>query len=305
MHFNINIKRHSDILRRHLPLLWQVSLYFAVTLCIITAPVSAYCATDVSGSQQYLEYVDSADRFLNAGRWVQAEDMIRRALRVSPGNPCNPLLFSNLGVCLTAQQKYQEALQAFEISLIRAPESVNTLISRGKTYIAMERPAEAVADFTEALAIDSTLLQPRLLRARLYLTSNHIDKAQDDYEAVLRMHPAEPEGMKGLGNCGEIKGDYTSAVKHYRTAAEITQDAESQADIQVCLARALIENDQLNEADNVVREGITRFPRNGMLYLMRAWLHKLRYQLEDEKIDKKMAAEYGVEPQIIELFLHD
>lgn len=305
MKYNIIVNNHSDKSIRHLPLLRQVSFYIVILSLIPGSQAFAQDVSSPSDSQLYLQYVDSADRFLNNGRWLQAEQMIRNALRVSPGNPCNPLLFSNLGVSLSAQQKYDEALQAFEISLIRAPESVNTLISRGKTYIAMERPAEAITDFSEALAIDSTLIQPRALRARLFMTANRIEEAQSDYEMLMRLHPTEPPGFKGIGNCAEIKGDFKTAVKYYQEAAGLTQDTDNQADIQVCLARALIEDDQLNEADNVVREGITHFPRYGMLYLMRAWLHRLRYQTEDEKIDKKMALEYGVEPQIIELFLPD
>lgn len=252
---------------------------------------------------RYLLYVDSADRFLRAGRWIQAEDMIRNALRTSPANPCNAMLFSNLGVCLAAQNRYDEALEAYEISLIREPDSPVTLSSRGRTYLAMNKQKEAVEDFTRALELDSTMHQTRELRAKIYLTEGNVGAAENDFRSLMRQRPNDYTGPEGLGQCAELKGDYPVAAKYYRDASTLAKTPESQAEMSVALARCLIETDSLNEADDVVREGIRLYPRHGMLYLMRGWLHRLRYQNEEEKIDKKLAKEYGVDPQIIELYL--
>ncbi len=258
---------------------------------------------EIATDGRYLLYVDSADRFLQAGRWMQAEDMIRKALRISPANPVNALLFSNLGVCLSAQNRYDEALEAYEISLIRVPDSPVTLSSRGRTYLALNRQNEAVEDFSKALELDSTMHQTRELRAKIYLTSGNVEAAESDFRVLTRQRPGEYEGPEGLGQCAELKGDFTTAARYYKDASTLAKTPESQAEMSVALARCLIETGALNEADDVVREGIRLYPRHGMLYLMRGWLHRLRYQNEEEKIDKKLAREYGVDPQIIELYL--
>ncbi|MDE5774395.1 MAG: tetratricopeptide repeat protein [Muribaculaceae bacterium] len=256
-------------------------------------------------NHKYILYVDSAERYIQHAQWTRAEEMIRKALRLSPANPVNTMLFSNLGVCLSAQEKYEDALEAFEIALIRNPRSAITLSSRGRTYIALKRDKEALDDFNAALALDSTLQQTRQLRAHILMINGNIDEAKQDFLSLTRQYPLDYNGPYGLGQCAEIEGNITEALQYYKDAATIEQNTEHQPDIIVAIARTMIDSNMLNEADDVVREGIRQFPRHGMLYLMRAWLHRLRFQNEDEKIDKKLAREYGVEPQIIDLYIPD
>lgn len=294
--------------RRHLHILRQVPLFLtAIALCAAVAS-SAFAAAEADpvtptlsdNTSLYMAYADSADIYISRQKWDLAENMIRKALRTSPANPGNPLLFANLGVCLSQQSKYGEALEAFEIGLIKAPRSTAILSSRALTYLAMNREDDALADLQTALKEDSTLRRPLRIAGQILLAKGDIAGARARFSSLTKIHPSDPWGPRGLAHCAEAEGIIAEALPLYRDALSIEKDPENQADLHVAIIRSLISLDRLNDADDAVRQAIASFPRCGEIYLMRAMLHHLRFQYEDEKIDKKLAIEYGVDPQIVE-----
>ena len=64
-------------------------------------------------SQTYQELCDRAVTYTEQDSLPQAEDYIRRALKLEPGkSPIMPLLFSNLGTIQRRQSQYEQALES-------------------------------------------------------------------------------------------------------------------------------------------------------------------------------------------------
>ena len=63
-------------------------------------------------SQTYQELCDRAITYTEQDSLPQAEDYIRRALKLEPANPHNALLFSNLGTIQRRQRQYEQALES-------------------------------------------------------------------------------------------------------------------------------------------------------------------------------------------------
>ena len=309
-------------INRHLPLLRQVSLFLTFSAVAATAasqfikpantlpqimgttkPATPEKSISSAPPGSYMAYADSADMYLSRERWDMAEKMIRNALRTDPGNPGNPMLFANLGVCLSAQHKYGEALEAFEIGLVRAPESTRILSSRALTYLAMQRTDDAIADLQTALRVDSTLQAPRRLYGQVLLAKGKNSEARTQFEILKRQHPKDSWGAMGLGLTMQNDRRHAEALDLFREALTLENEDDRKEDIEVAIVGELLSLDRLPEANDAVRQAIERYPRCGMLYLMRAKLHHLNFQNSDAELDKKMAAEYGVDPQIIENFL--
>ena len=139
---------------------------------IILSLIMTVCAL-LSGAQTltrtYVEYADSADRYIRNENWVDAERMIVNALRLEPANKSNYLLWSNLGIVRDRIGNTEGALQAFDIGLASAPRSTVLLANRAYTLMKTGRDKEALRDLDLALELDSTLLVPRLSRAGLHL----------------------------------------------------------------------------------------------------------------------------------------
>lgn len=69
----------------------------------------------------------------------------------------------------------------------------------------------------------------------------------------------------------------------------------------------LIENlghqGKLQEALDTVKEALADNPHEGRLYLLRGWIKEKLLIYREAEADKKLAIEYGVDPQTVEHFI--
>jgi hypothetical protein len=59
---------------------------------------------------------------------------------------------------------------------------------------------------------------------------------------------------------------------------------------------------KLAAEETILKDAIRKWPRNPLLYLYRGVIHKNRYENKEAEIDKKLAIEYGADPQTVEIF---
>ncbi len=128
----------------------------------------------------YVERADSADHYIKAERWADAERNLKTALRLEPANPGNALLLSNLGYVQTMLGKFDDALESYDVSLSIAPKSAVVALKPGLTYASAGKTAEAMKDLDAALAIDSTRTMPLKMRGLLRLGNGDIAGRRHD-----------------------------------------------------------------------------------------------------------------------------
>lgn len=247
----------------------------------------------------YEAFIDSAENYVEKGKFELAAESYRNALRKSPGSPLNSMIFANLGMCLTETGDTQGAIQAYGVALIRDPESINILKARAKTYLKAEMVAEALADLNTILKIDSLSEDALCLRGRLYLVEMELTFAQRDLEQLYHHYPNNPYASISLAQCLSLMNKEEAAVPLYREALKTERTA-------LCyqgLASALINTGKEEEAFEVIREGIELFPREGNLYLMRGIINKIMYRTQESASDKRIAINLGVDKDIADRLL--
>ena len=225
--------------------------------------------------------------------------MIVNALRLEPANKSNYLLWSNLGIVRDRIGNTEGALQAFDIGLASAPRSTVLLANRAYTLMETGRDKEALRDLDLALEIDSTLLVPRLSRAGLHLNARRLAEARKDYAAAVSIHPDSAGGHEGLGDVASLQGDNRKASEEYAREIAIA-DSEN---LRFKKILALIGAEDTNTAEEEMHTAIGKFPRSGGLHLLRGVLHKRKYQNAEAEIERKLALEYGADPDLVEAML--
>ena len=111
-------------------------------------------------------------------------------------------------------------MRAYE-SLLRSPRAYET---RGVAAMRDGRTAEAVGIFREGLAQtpdDASLRQQ--LGSALFASGDR-DGAAEQFEAVLRLDPAQARAHAGLALLASMNGQHAEAVGHYATAVEQQPD---------------------------------------------------------------------------------
>lgn len=278
----------------------KISVKFAflfLTVVVFMQNVHAR-QSDVSlQSEAYLQRVDSADIYIKQCRWIDAERMLKEAMRIEPGNINNSLLLSNLGIVQHNQNKLDEAIESFSIGLAMTPNSFILLKNRASAYIDAGMIDEAYGDLTAAYRIDPDDLWVRNYHGLLALQKNELQTAYNDFSFMLEKDSKSVEALTGMAIWAELSGELTLAIDKYTQILEIRRTADDY------FARAFlyIRTDNLTAADDDVREGLKIDRYCGDLYLLRAYLNKLRYRNEDAELDKNIAIEYGADVQLVQM----
>lgn len=266
------------------------AILFLIGICALHSGAQTLTAT-------YVELADSADRYMRAERWADAERVIVKALRHEPANKSNYLLWANLGIVRSNMQDYDGALEACDIGLAMAPRSTSLLSNRARVLLSKGDRAAAKEDLTRALEVDSTLQWPRKMRGLLRAAEGDSAGAETDFKVYRAKYGDDAAISEAEGDMAAAAGDGDAAISHYRRAYALEPGVE-------LLGRELLVAYSLGKIEDVaedISEGLRKYPREGILYLMRAMLNKARYQNSAMESDLKTAREMGVDRTLYDM----
>lgn len=251
-------------------------------------------------SPRYIELADSADFFIERENWDKAEKTIIEALRLEPANFTNSLLLANLGLVQTNKGEYKKALESLSMGLNMAPSSTVLYNNRAHTYLLMDSISSASSDLDKSLAIDSIQEWPLQMRAFLYFRENNIDNAQKLFNLLQKNFPENRAVYTGRAAIDEFQGNFDSAKKNYLKALELNNEDEEAREAYIYV---LIRTEDYTSARQQIRDGLNLNPENPMYYLLRGYLHRLNFRLDEAQADKKIAISKGLSPDYVSTFI--
>lgn len=260
--------------------------------------MSAVVPYSWSSSPGYIALADSADNYIKRERWDDAEQTLLRALRLEPGNFANSLLLSNLGVVRTNQGRYDQALEDFRLGLSIAPNSSVIRRNRARTYMLMSKYDEALGDLDRVLESDSLQEWSLQMRGNILLGYGRLEEAEGDFSKLLKLYPRNASALNGMARVAGQRGDLRTAIDYYNSAIDIDDNPDAR------FGRILLKlnGGMYDDASEDLSESIKRYPEAGDLYLLRAYLHKLRFRNSDAEMDLKIALDKGADPSLAEMF---
>ncbi|MFZ0640435.1 MAG: tetratricopeptide repeat protein [Candidatus Acidiferrales bacterium] len=154
----------------------------------------------------------------------QAATQFRQALSLKPANPEAEF---DLGDCLAAEDRFDDAIATYRQGLTESPND-----APGRARLAGVLAAKG--DVDEAIAQYQILLQAKAARdedridhsnyrfslARLLLKKGDVDGAIEQYQEGLHDTPQDPFLHYELGQAFEKKGDTADALKEYQAAMQ-------------------------------------------------------------------------------------
>ena len=274
--------------------------------CTMAQAVSNNMADSIPVSERYLQLADSARYYIFKEQWGEAARCTREALRLEPGNVGNVMLFSNLGLATGMEGKYGEAMQCFEIALSRAPRSIPVLTAKAKIQVMSSDEDGAMETLDTILSIDSVAEWPLQTRGLLRLKAKDFRGAARDFLTVTRNYKENTWGPGGMAKCMEVQGYLSEAAGYYQDAINRCKTGdEDKVEFQLGLIENLGYTGKIQEGLDAAKEAIRENPHDGRLYLLRGWLKKKIFLTREAEADKKLAIDYGVDPQTIARFMPD
>jgi len=193
-------------------------------------------------------------RYLNAGRFVEAANLLGRAVELAPGNaaahldlgialssigrfplalaafdraisiaPTDALAYSNKSNLLSLLRRYDEALAAADraIALDRSMPSAHN--NRGNALLNLGRLEEAILSTDLAIALDSHYADAHYNRGVLLAAFGRIDEAVDSYNEALALDPPMSRARWNRGVCELLQGNYARGLDDYEHRASRTK----------------------------------------------------------------------------------
>lgn len=248
----------------------------------------------------YYILIEKADKASKEGKWSEAEEHLRTALRSEPDNPTNVLLISNLGMIQFYDGRNDEALATLNEALNIAPNSVTILMNRARVLTSLGRELTAEEDYTRALKLDSTLIEPRFYRAMIRLNRGDTQRAVSDIDTLAQKYPDDRLTNVAQATVLLQNGQWEEAIPHLNKAIKIQPDAAYYASRALC---KMMTNDISGAADDIAL-GIELDPTDGELYLYRAMLNKLRYRPDDARADGEKAIKFGIDSRRVKALIN-
>lgn len=136
-----------------------------------------------------------------------------------------------------------EARKELERLIDANPDSAPGRTRLGELYLEDGRLTPAIEQFRAALAVDPTLVKPRLGLAGALSRAELLQEAQREYQAVLADHPTSAVAHEGLGAVLARMGRIEESADHFRRATEFAPDSRRArvGYAQVLLARGRFE----------------------------------------------------------------
>ena len=178
------------------------------------------------------------------------------------------------------QGNEEKSQEDFDAAVELEPESADETeqqraLIASQIALAQNRFEEAIEAATLAIELNPTNEQGYLRRGGAYWYSDQFSEGWEDYNYILETLNADSiSARNGRGGCAAELGEYDVAIKDLNLAVDEARKSDTHV-LPYCLnnlARALIGNDQLEEADSVLKESLDLQPRNAWVYFNRGLL---------------------------------
>lgn len=240
----------------------------------------------------YFILMGEADAALKDQNWAEAAARLEDALRVKPENPSNALLYSNLGAAYSALGEDSLAYVSYGRALEIAPNMTTPLIGRGRLLLSLNRDKEAFRDFSHAIEVDSINTDARFYHGMMSLYGGIMEMAEEDFKVLESVAPRSTDTAIAMATLYSMTGRDSDAVPYLKKLIEAAPAPEFYASLAGCYLNL----DWLNEASEIISEGLRKYPEDPELYYYRAWLNKERYRIDDAHRDARQAVKLGANP---------
>ncbi len=151
-----------------------------------------------------------------SGYWKNSATLFSHALRVTHNNHT---AHNNYGLCLFAEQKYEEAIEHFNRAIHLYPRrAAEFLNNRGLAYANLGRYQQAIKDYDAAIRLKPDLVANYNNRGIAYINLGQYQQAIDDYNQVIRLKPDHVFAYINRGDAYDALGRHQRAEDDYKAA---------------------------------------------------------------------------------------
>jgi tetratricopeptide (TPR) repeat protein len=181
------------------------------------------------------------------------------------------------------QKDYATAAKNYQDYLAKRPDDAIVHYDLGYAYTALQRPADAKAEYEKAVSLDPRMA-PAYLNLGLTLLASDPGAAVEPLQHAAALMPGEARPLFLLGTALERSGKLAPAIERYQAAEKLD---DRNFDIRFALGRALLSVQRAPEAETAFRAALVSRPDAAEAHL------GLAQSLLAEKKPEAASAEFG------------
>jgi len=251
-------------------------------------------------SQTYEELVNRAIDYQEAADYVAAEQVLKEAMRKEPANPGNTLLLSNLGTIQRVLGKYSEALLSYSAALGRHPNAVFVLQNRASLFCEIDSIDKALQDYNAILLIDENNVDALYRRGLVHIDRKNLLAAENDFEKIKQNSPENLLASSGIALLMKRRGEWDKAEELY---SDLIYKNKSNADLYLNRAECYLETKRLARTQEDLNKALSLGNTSPFLFIMRGRLKLEQFDKFSAREDFSKAKELGANASLIDDFL--
>lgn len=261
---------------------WLIGIM--LTCLLIMSPTTAK-------AQQYEKAVEQALEAFHANNYDKADSLFRQALRCSPSDIRNALVYSNIAYIYKLKGDKVKALDNYTTALGIAPQNIPILKARADLYLELNNTGKALLDYSSIIDFDPNNREALLARAYIYQQRRDYYNAKRDYETLLTNNPHDYAALLGTAILFQNAGKPQEAIT--RLSLLIDEYADK---AELYSIRAEIEKEEKHSELAIMdlNKAIELEPHNRNMVLSRAYLHLSDGNKRMALADFERAIELGV-----------
>jgi tetratricopeptide (TPR) repeat protein len=252
-------------------------------------------------AQTYEEMIEKSYEYLDKNDLPAAEECLKAAMRLEPGNRNNYALLTNLGTIQRRRGKLDEALVSYTAALNQQPKNEVVLSNRAELYTEMNETEKALGDYQVLLSVNPLNEDALFHRGLLYLGMQNLLLAEADFEKILDLNQETVQGRLGYALLEKVRKNYdkSEAILNYLIGKrpEYWRLYEERAELYHLMnknARAMAD---LNKVFAEVPDP------SAELYVLRGRVKLAQYEKASAAIDFRKALSMGYDAETVEKLL--
>jgi eukaryotic-like serine/threonine-protein kinase len=150
------------------------------------------------------------------GRTLQAETLLKEAIRQAPGSWVN---YNDLGNFYFHHAQYQQSEALFRVATELAPDNPRAFSNLGGVYVALGKYAEAKSVLIRAAALNPTAGTYSNLGTASFRLGQYAESA-DMFRKAAELHPGDDRLWRNLGDAYSLSPKKSEAAAAYARAIE-------------------------------------------------------------------------------------
>lgn len=207
---------------------------------------------DVSKAARAL--LKKGNESLRAGRWSEASELFRQALREEPENGEARI---NLSRALQKEGRWREALGVLgdqEAAFTERPDVQGIM---GRSYEALGKEEEALESYRRAARADETKTEIPLRLGKLLWERKEFDEAEEAFISAMKRNPSHALPHAWLGVIYVERGWLDQAVSKVRNALKMEPE---NAEVNLCVGRVYERKGWKRQAEKAYLKAVEKAP---------------------------------------------